>query len=36
MLEQQPVQLLLLCDAICAERGYATVCRMSVCLSVRL
>jgi len=34
MLEQQPVQLLLLQDAIYAERGY--VRRMSVCLSVRL
>jgi len=37
MPEQQPVQLLLLRDAIYAERGlrgYATVRRMSVCLSV--
>jgi len=34
MPEQQPVQLLLLRDAIYAERGYATVHRMSVCLSV--
>ena len=32
--EQQPVQLLLLRDAIYVERGYATVRRMSVCLSV--
>ena len=34
--EQQPVQLLLLRDAIYVERGYATVRRMSVCLSVCL
>ena len=34
MPEQQPVQLLLLRDAIYAERGYATVRRMFVCLSV--
>jgi len=31
---QQPAQLLLLHDAIYAEHGYATVRRMSVCLSV--
>jgi len=34
MPEQQPVRLLLLCDAIYAERSYAKVRRMSVCQPV--